>query len=71
MPVSASPTPSLADLQAQTSSLAGQVAAKADASAIPQPATSAPPAVADSGAQGSITRYAMENHTLHMLALEP
>ncbi|HEX7933237.1 MAG TPA: hypothetical protein VF573_09200 [Paraburkholderia sp.] len=30
---------------------------------IPQPATSAPPAVADSGAQGGIARYAMENHT--------
>lgn len=30
---------------------------------IPQPATSAPPAVADSGAQGNVARYAMENHT--------
>lgn len=30
---------------------------------VPLPATSAPPGVTDSGAQGNITRYAMENHT--------
>lgn len=30
---------------------------------VPKPATSAPPAVADAGAQGNVTRYAMENHT--------
>lgn len=29
----------------------------------PQPATSAPPSVADNSAQGNVTRYAMENHT--------
>lgn len=29
----------------------------------PQPAQNAPPAVTDSGALGSIERYAMENHT--------
>lgn len=28
-----------------------------------EPATSAPPGVTDSGAQGNILRYAMENHT--------
>lgn len=28
-----------------------------------EPATSAPPSVNDSGAQGNILRYAMENHT--------
>lgn len=29
----------------------------------PQPATSAPPSVADNSAQGNVLRYAMENHT--------
>ncbi|MDH7638955.1 hypothetical protein [Sphingomonas oryzagri] len=29
----------------------------------PQPAQAAPPGVTDTSAQGSITRYAMENHT--------
>lgn len=35
----------------------------ADLGAIPQPATASPPGVSDSGAQGDILRYAMENHT--------
>jgi hypothetical protein len=43
--------------------LQSQIAGKADTAAVPQPATSAPPGVADSGSQGSVTRYAMENHT--------
>ncbi len=58
MPVSASPLPSLADLQAQVQSLTALIGA-----GVPQPATSAPPSVADSSAQGTVTRYAMENHT--------
>lgn len=31
--------------------------------AVPDPAISAPPGVTDTGAQGNIPRYAMENHT--------
>lgn len=30
---------------------------------VPEPAQSAPPAVNDSSVQGTVTRYAMENHT--------
>lgn len=30
---------------------------------VPEPATAVPPGVNDSGAQGNIQRYAMENHT--------
>lgn len=48
---------------ANVSALQSQIAAKADASAIPQPASSMPPGVADSGAAGSATPYARADHT--------
>lgn len=32
-------------------------------SMVPEPATSMPPAVADSGSLGNVQRYALENHT--------
>src|SRR6187402_90215 len=54
--VVSSPVLTQADLNA---ALAG----KADASAVPSPAQAPPPGVTDSGAQGNIQRYAMENHT--------
>lgn len=34
-----------------------------DPGAIPQPATTMPPGVADSGALGTVPRYALEDHT--------
>lgn len=34
-----------------------------DTSLVPGPAQNTPPGVTDSGSQGDITRYAMENHT--------
>jgi len=36
---------------------------KADTSAVPLPATASPPGVADTGAKGSVPRYALEDHT--------
>lgn len=35
----------------------------AQTSSVPQPATAMPPGVSDSGALGSSTKYALENHT--------
>lgn len=40
-----------------------QSAVDALAATIPVPAQAAPPGVSDTGAQGSVLRYAMENHT--------
>lgn len=49
--------------QAQLASLAQQVASKADASAIPQPATAKPRSEMTGGALGEVpTRYALEDH---------
>ncbi len=48
---------------AHLSALNSAIASKADTSAIPLPATTMPPGVADSGATGTSQRYALENHT--------
>lgn len=45
------------------SAIQGQIANKADVSAIPQPATAMPPGVADNGVKGTDTRYALADHT--------
>lgn len=43
--------------------MAAQIDGKADASAIPKPATAAPPPVQVDSAMGDTPRYALENHT--------
>lgn len=48
---------------ANLSGIQSQINQKADASAIPQPATVMPPGVADNGAVGNDSRYALANHT--------
>lgn len=48
---------------AKMQELAAKVDSKADASAIPKPATSAPPSVQADSAKGDAPRYALENHT--------
>jgi hypothetical protein len=48
---------------ANISDLQGQIASKADASAVPLPATSMPAGVQDSGQVGSGVKYAREDHT--------
>lgn len=48
---------------ANLSGLQSQINQKADTSAIPQPATSMPPGVADNGLKGTDTRYALADHT--------
>jgi hypothetical protein len=53
----ATPAPLTAD------QVAAQIANKADASAVPQPAMTTPPGVADSGARGSGVEYARADHT--------
>lgn len=64
--------PVTATFQAQLDALSTQVAskanssalaAKADVSAIPLPATAMPPAVQDTGAKGVDSRYALADHT--------
>lgn len=49
--------------QSSVDALAAGLSEKADASSIPLPANAMPPAVADSGASGSMVRYAREDHT--------
>lgn len=48
---------------ANLTGIQSQMAAKADASAIPVPASSMPPGVADAGATGSAAPYARADHT--------
>ncbi len=48
---------------ANLSGIQSQINQKADASSIPQPATTMPPGVADNGAVGNDSRYALANHT--------
>lgn len=52
-------------LSARLSSAESAIGNKADASAIPQPATSAPPMIGDVNSKGTGTKYALEGHT-HM-----
>lgn len=49
--------------KANATDVTSALAAKANASAIPQPATTMPPGVSDTGAVGSSQKYALENHT--------
>jgi hypothetical protein len=58
MPVSGPAQPGVTPAQ-----LSAALAGKADASAVPQPATAMPPAVQDASLKGVDTRYALADHT--------
>lgn len=52
-------------LSARLTSAESAIGGKADSSAIPQPATAAPPMIGDANSKGTGTNYALEGHT-HM-----